>query len=29
MIEIKRGSTRLKDQMVLPVLEETLRQSGK
>ncbi len=29
MIEIKRGSTRVKDQMILPVLEETLRQSGK
>lgn len=26
-IEPKRGSTRLKDQLVLPVLEETLRQS--
>ncbi len=28
LIELKRGSTRLKDQLVLPVLEETLRQSG-
>lgn len=28
LIELKRGSTRLKDQMVLPVLEETLRQRG-
>lgn len=27
LIELKRGSTRLKDQLVLPVLEETLRQS--
>jgi len=28
LIELKRGSTRLKDQLVLPVLEETLKQSG-
>lgn len=28
LIELKRGSTRLKDQLVLPVLEETLRQCG-
>ena len=28
LIDLKRGSTRLKDQMVLPVLEETLRQRG-
>lgn len=28
LIELKRGSVRLKDQLVLPVLEETLRQSG-
>ena len=28
LIELKRGSTRLKDQLVLPILEETLRQSG-
>jgi hypothetical protein len=28
LIELKRGSTRLKDQMVLPLLEETLRQRG-
>lgn len=28
LIELKRASTRLKDQPVLPVLEETLRQSG-
>jgi len=28
LIELKRGSTRLKDQLVLPVLEETLRQRG-
>ena len=28
LIELKRGSTRLKDQLVLPVLEETLRQGG-
>src|SRR5262245_15062165 len=27
LIELKRGSTRLKDQLVLPVLEETLRQT--
>jgi hypothetical protein len=27
LIELKRGSTRPKDQLVLPVLEETLRQS--
>jgi hypothetical protein len=27
LIELKRGSTRLKDQLVLPILEETLRQS--
>ena len=27
LIELKRSSTRLKDQLVLPVLEETLRQS--
>lgn len=27
LIELKRESTRLKDQLVLPVLEETLRQS--
>lgn len=26
LVELKRGSTRLKDQMVLPMLEETLRQ---
>jgi hypothetical protein len=29
LIELKRGSTRLKDQLVLPVLEETLRQRGR
>jgi len=28
LIELKRGSTRLKDQLVLPILEETLKQSG-
>jgi hypothetical protein len=28
LIELKRGSPRLKDQLVLPVLEETLRQRG-
>ena len=28
LIELKRGSTRQKDQLVLPILEETLRQSG-
>ena len=28
LIELKRGSPRLKDQMVLPVLEETLRRRG-
>jgi hypothetical protein len=28
LIDLKRGSPRLKDQMVLPVLEETLRQRG-
>jgi hypothetical protein len=28
LIELKRGSTRLKDQMALPLLEETLRQRG-
>jgi hypothetical protein len=28
LIELKRESSRLKDQMVLPVLEETLRQRG-
>ena len=28
LIELKRGSPRLKDQMVLPLLEETLRQRG-
>ena len=28
LIELKRGSTRLKDQMALPLLEETLKQSG-
>jgi hypothetical protein len=28
LIELKRDSTRLKDQMALPVLEETLRQRG-
>lgn len=28
LIELKRSSTRLKDQLVLPVLEETLRQGG-
>lgn len=28
LIELKRGSTRLKDQLVLPLLEETLRQRG-
>jgi hypothetical protein len=28
LIELKRGSTRLKDQLVLPVLEETRKQSG-
>lgn len=28
LIELKRGSTRLKDQLALPVLEETLKQSG-
>jgi hypothetical protein len=27
LIELKRTSTRLKDQLVLPILEETLRQS--
>lgn len=27
LIELKRSSTRLKDQLVLPILEETLRQS--
>ncbi len=27
IIELKRGSTRAKDQLVLPVLEETLRQA--
>lgn len=27
LIELKRESTRLKDQLVLPILEETLRQS--
>ncbi len=27
LIELKRDSTRLKDQLVLPILEETLRQS--
>jgi hypothetical protein len=26
LIELKRGSTRLKDQLVIPILEETLRQ---
>jgi hypothetical protein len=25
IIELKRGSTRRKDQLVLPILEETLR----
>lgn len=28
LIDLERSSTRLKDQLVLPVLEETLRQSG-
>jgi hypothetical protein len=28
LIELERGSTRLKDQLVLPVLEETFKQSG-
>lgn len=28
IIELKRGSTRVKDQLVLPVLEETLRRAG-
>jgi hypothetical protein len=28
LIELKRGSTRLKDQMVLHILEETLRRRG-
>jgi hypothetical protein len=28
LIELKRGSTRLKDQIALPILEETLKQSG-
>jgi hypothetical protein len=28
LVELKRGSTRRKDQLVLPVLEETLRQRG-
>ena len=28
IIELKRGSTRVKDQLVLPILEETLRQRG-
>jgi hypothetical protein len=28
LIELKRGSTRLKDQLALPILEETLKQSG-
>lgn len=28
LIELKRGSTRLKDQLALPVLEETLKQSS-
>jgi hypothetical protein len=27
-LELKRGSTRLKDQLALPILEETLKQSG-
>jgi len=29
LIDLKRSSPRLKDQMVLPLLEETLRQSGR
>lgn len=28
LIELKRGSTRLKDQLALPILEETLEQRG-
>lgn len=28
LIELKRGSARHKDQLVLPILEETLRQRG-
>jgi hypothetical protein len=28
LVELKRGSTRRKDQLVLPLLEETLRQRG-
>jgi hypothetical protein len=28
LIDLRRGSTRRKDQLVLPVLEETLRQCG-
>jgi hypothetical protein len=28
IVELKRGSTRPKDQLALPVLEETLRRRG-